>query len=849
MTLWDDIVGAIGNFWNWLQSIGGSILDPLSQLGSWIYGGLVSFAKWLYDGLEWIADQLYNALQWLADRLKEGYNALAQWIGSGLQWISSGLSYIGQQLYNFGMWIWNGINWVFGSTWNLIVTAINWIVSMLRNAWNTIVSFASGFVDSLNNHINNWIKGFRDKFIQLYVVNASLSMIKKGFNKFIEEPSFKSFATAVISPFLPIITAPILDSIIPKPQSQKVLVYIPFQLPFWETTPFSPTMWQIPNPPEYPQIIVPSTPQPENTVSVTNSINCGLDVYTIVGHYTNVENNISTEFELNLETGYSIDTENSITTMFEQSITTPNIVSAENKIQANFITSHFEPEYLNIEDILQTETYTELSSQNFLDIENVIKDELYTELSAKYNAIIQETFDNMPSVSTWPCDYITYGDVYTESGNLILEYGSLIYLHRRNNNRPPYHIQLKYDITQYYMPETTTIFLGDPENMEKPCIIVEVAESGGNLRIYIYTDTIWLQTEPIPLQNQYYTIDIYIENNIIKITVNNETILEEEVTIDVEYDDIMLYIESNDSGTSAIDEITIEYNSNNILEPCKHPTASISTLGLASDRPISIKHIHEPFDELPSTDTWHCGVYTNGEYFIDNGKLYLVPGEVQGVLYMVRPEYVSPPIYVRLIYNLLEDTSIPETEIYFGNDESGVIKILIRGSEWFDYTDGGEQSVKTVGVSVEVITSEQNIESTYTKFYTIYGPNIIEVEIYSDLVTIKINNRIVRSQEFSLIGNNYNGIRVHMQAPYPYPSCVDDLYIEYIGEEKYTTCEQDNGSETNVISHELTIDVTPPTVIECTNTISDMYSRSVSDIITITSTKYIQSWYSGNVQY
>ncbi|MEM1553033.1 MAG: hypothetical protein QXH03_10255 [Candidatus Bathyarchaeia archaeon] len=852
MTLWDDIVGAIDNFWRWLQDIGGNILDPLSQLGSWIYGGLVSFAKWIYDGIRWMADQVYMALEWLADRLKEGYDALAQWIGSGLQWISSGLSYIGQQLYNFGMWLWNGINWVFGSIWNLIVTAVNWLVNTLRSAWNTIVSFASNFVNSLNNHVNNWIKSFRDKFIQLFVVNTSLMLVRKGFDKFIDQPSLKSLITAIASPILPIITAPILDSLIPKPQSQKVLVYIPFELPFWETTSFNPTMWQIPNAPEYPEIIVPPTPRPENTVKITNAITTDIYLGISAGQFVDIENGILTEFEHLIEEASYLDVENNILSDFSHQIIETKLIDVENRILTEFEHLIGETSYLDVENNILSDFSHQIIETNLIDIENRILTELEVGLIERYNDTILETFDTMPSESKWYCMYSIRGNVYTYNGKLILEeypYGSAMFaIARREYNRPPYHIQLKYDRTEYIMPYETSVLIGDPIDIDKPYIVVAVYESDDYLYISIYSNNEGYYRGPIPLQNQYYTFDVYIENNTIKFEINNDTIFEEQLSLASEYNGLGLFIYGHEIYRSAIDEFKLEYNTDKRIEPCEDIIQTITSSGLSSTTPISMKYIHEPFDTLPTTDTWYCGVETIGLYFIDNSKLYLIPGEIQGAINMYRRENVSPPIYTRLTFDVSEETFIPVTEIYFGKDESGVIKIFISPAFRDSGYDGSNQYAGKISVGVNVITPEGYIEDMGADADLNYGLNKVEIYISQEYGYIRVNDKVISTAGFHLVDENYDGIRVSMIAPYPYVSCIDDLYIEYIGKEIYRICERNEGQETNIVSKEFEINIIPPQIVNIENTISDELSRSVSDIIRITSTKYIQSEYSGSVQ-
>lgn len=305
MGFWEDILNAINGFFEWLSGIGGSVTEPLSTLGSWIYGGFVAVGSYIYQGAISFAEWIYNGLKWLADTISEkfyeSYKYLSEWISSGLSWIGSGISVIGQHIYSFGQWIWNSIYWIGQTVWNLILSLINWIIDTIKNAWNQIVSFSSNFINSLNQHINNWIKSFRSKFIQLFTVNTTIALLRRSLDNFITNPNPKSLIGVLASPFLSIFSANILDALIPKPASQEVKIYIPFQLPFWDYTPFSfqiPAIPEYPAPPEaIPPPVTPPYPQPETVKNITESISSQYETFIQVPYSATITNDIKSEHE------------------------------------------------------------------------------------------------------------------------------------------------------------------------------------------------------------------------------------------------------------------------------------------------------------------------------------------------------------------------------------------------------------------------------------------------------------------------------------------------------------------------------------------------------------------------
>jgi len=268
MVTWIDIQTALQNFWNWLTGIGGGLTDTLGELGSWLYGGIKWLADQIYNAWCYFSDWLYHGLAWLGDRLKEGYEAMAERVGGGLQWIGSGLSWIGQQLHGFGQWIWNGILWTARSVANSIEGFVNWIWESVVNIYNNIVDYIANWVKGINDFLNEWIKSLRDKFADFVMVNTSLPAIMKSFDKIANPTSIRDVYTGLFgllaSPIFGAVTGKLIDAIVPRPSSERIIFFPEFILPTMTYTPIviekpeiptTPTPTELPSAPIYPPAV------------------------------------------------------------------------------------------------------------------------------------------------------------------------------------------------------------------------------------------------------------------------------------------------------------------------------------------------------------------------------------------------------------------------------------------------------------------------------------------------------------------------------------------------------------------------------------------------------------------
>lgn len=234
MSIFEDVYNTISGFFNWLSSIGGGLGDTLGELGAWLQGGLGWLGESLQSGIEYLATQLYNAFSWIGTKLVEAYETLANWLEAGLEWIGSGLSWIGSKILEGVQWIYNGILWLWDNLVAVFQALVNWIIEFIANAWNTIVGFSNAFVNSLNSYFTNWIKRLREKLISLFTINIALHGMRISYEKLMEQPSLKNLVSMFSAPIISAVAGALLDAITPKPQSETVFVYLPFELPFWD---------------------------------------------------------------------------------------------------------------------------------------------------------------------------------------------------------------------------------------------------------------------------------------------------------------------------------------------------------------------------------------------------------------------------------------------------------------------------------------------------------------------------------------------------------------------------------------------------------------------------------------
>lgn len=341
MVTWEDIQTALTDFWNWLTGVGGGLTDSLGELGSWLYGGIKWLADQIYNALTYFSNWLYHGLTWLGDKLKEGYEAIAQWISGGLQWIGSGLSWIGQQLYSFGQWLWSGIVNTAITVANTIEGFINWVWEGIVNIYNNIVNYLASWVHGINDFLNDWIKSLRDKFRDLVLVNTTLPAIFKSFDMLTEGKLKEGLLGMFISPFAGAIASELVDIVVPRPSSERIMFFPEFLFP---TLTYTPITIEKPEEPTVPPTTeIPSTPMYPPSIGYRPTVeksNIAYTLYDIIVQGIRTKellSKVTTEYEIELSNVFTWETTNKAITDYHLWTTVFQRVEKINKATTDFI--------------------------------------------------------------------------------------------------------------------------------------------------------------------------------------------------------------------------------------------------------------------------------------------------------------------------------------------------------------------------------------------------------------------------------------------------------------------------------------------------------------------------------
>lgn len=231
MGVWEDLQDGWSKFDDWLGTIGQILSETYGQLGQGIMSGLMWIGSKIKDAFEW----LYDGMVWMGNKFKEAWDKLSEWVTCGLQWIGSGLSWVGQNLYNFGHWLYNGILAAIRWILNAFSTVLNWIGNVLSSIWNALCNIPATFIEGFNVMISSWTTSLRGKFKNLFIVNTMIPAVGHGIENLSQKPSVGGVIGLFLTPLASVIIAEVLDTMIPKPESQTITIFPPMTLPTWES--------------------------------------------------------------------------------------------------------------------------------------------------------------------------------------------------------------------------------------------------------------------------------------------------------------------------------------------------------------------------------------------------------------------------------------------------------------------------------------------------------------------------------------------------------------------------------------------------------------------------------------
>lgn len=248
--LWNAINAVISGIQGFFNGVW-AVVQNITNTGQGIFAGLASFGSSIWDAFvkfgESLRDGFVNAFTSLGEWFRNAFNTLGSWLNEAFKWIKSGLETIGGHLYNFGKWLYDGLVYVY-----------NLIASALTTLWNAIQNFFSGVATALQTWwgnvtraINLWwtanITSFRRKLRDSIFASLTISAAYKAAEKVLDPDKLDLFgeggyrklfggvAQILLSPFVALIPAAIIDAMIPTP-STSVFPLIP-ELPTFTYTP------------------------------------------------------------------------------------------------------------------------------------------------------------------------------------------------------------------------------------------------------------------------------------------------------------------------------------------------------------------------------------------------------------------------------------------------------------------------------------------------------------------------------------------------------------------------------------------------------------------------------------
>lgn len=191
---WNSIIGTVQNATSWLTGVD---LSSVTDVGKGIASGLIQFGNLILQGIIAFVSYLGNILYTIYNKLSTIYEWLGSVFYSAISYFSSAfhkaISYFGKMMYGVGNWIYNTGSTIGMMFYNLIDSAINFIIDTINELRTKVQTSIDNMVDSFENHIIQFSNGIVDKLEKILtnhlimeILEADVKKGKFGFNTFLK---------------------------------------------------------------------------------------------------------------------------------------------------------------------------------------------------------------------------------------------------------------------------------------------------------------------------------------------------------------------------------------------------------------------------------------------------------------------------------------------------------------------------------------------------------------------------------------------------------------------------------------------------------------------------------------
>jgi hypothetical protein len=254
--------------WNWITSVIDQIrqffsnlwsdIQQISNTGQGLFAGLASLGSAIWDAIKSFGDKVRSAFEFienLGSRIKEGLEKFGEWIYSAL-------GSIPRAIYSGLMWVWNGIVNFGRQAARAIRGALSWIKGLFVEIYTKFKTFISDLRTSVNSWWTSLIVSVRKKLKQSIVATLSITLAWKAAERFMRNPSAKSFAAAIGMPiagaFIGEILGSVVEALVPIPSTVPLELIPSIAMP--DITVPEPSIEEVETP--VPLTTVPEVPRP-----------------------------------------------------------------------------------------------------------------------------------------------------------------------------------------------------------------------------------------------------------------------------------------------------------------------------------------------------------------------------------------------------------------------------------------------------------------------------------------------------------------------------------------------------------------------------------------------------------